>query len=183
MNTKLLFICLVFALPVYGQNTRPIKDSATCGKCCNVRHRISIGGSVGCGIPTEGYGLTSSTSNSTYIAGYANPGVCFSLNCSFRITKHFGLIAEGGGIINTLNKKFYYPGPTDLTGGTGGTYYIANILAGPFYSLPFKNGNIFESRLLVGSMLLEKTDIILTYNDASVGPMLSTIQGFRSAGI
>jgi hypothetical protein len=183
MNTRLLCICLFFTLPALGQNNQALKDSATSNKSGNIKHRISIGGSVGCGIPMEGYGLNSANSSSKYLIGYADPGVSFNINCSFRITRHFGLMVEGGGAINTLNKKFYNEAGDGIIGGTGGTYYIANLMAGPFFSIPFKNGDVFETRFLIGSMTLNKSTIFLAYSDAFQPASIATIEGFSNTGL
>ena len=175
MNTKLLFICLVFALPLYGQSysvtvgdNKAPKDTAVHHK--HIKPSFTIGGSVGCNIPTEAYGFLSNYVNSSiyYQPGYADPGPYFDVNLECHLGKHFGLMAKVTGSINPLDKKFY--DPSTGTSGTGGTYYGGTALVGPCYSTTFKNGNVFEANFLMGYMELYQAQIVYTSIEGEVIP-------------
>ena len=141
-----------------------VGDTVVNHKC--IKPLFTIGGSVGCNIPEEGYGRTTLGPNHIHISpGYADPGMCINMNIKFRPTKHIGIMVEGCIATNPLDKNYYNDGSFEKSqGGSGGIYYIGTVLAGPYYGATFKNGNEFEVNLLMGLMTLYQAPVILNFD-------------------
>jgi len=153
MNTKLLFISFVFALNGYSQTTSFVQDSARQNAS---KHQFFIGGSFGACAPIVENGSPSSININKNFA-YVTSCKYFDVNFNYVVSKHFGLMLQYDGTIRSLDKSFsnpYYSLETN-----GGTYYVGEAKAGPFYYLSFKNRIVLETYLLVGATNFHQTAI------------------------
>jgi hypothetical protein len=164
VNTKLLFISLVFALPVYGQTNSIVTVGDTIVPHKHIKPSFTIGGSIGCSIPKEGYGLTGYYYTETgYIQpGFADPGLYFDVNLECHLSRYFGLMVEANGNINPLDKNYF---SSFSATGSGGTFYNWGYLAGPLFNVTFKNGNVIETKVLIGLILLNQATYTQTTTD------------------
>ena len=131
---------------------RQIKDTTNSSQNYK-KHRFSVGGSFGYGIPTEAYGTSTTGTQYGFDRGYANPGIHFDVNFNFQICKHLGVLLEGEG-----NDNPYNPSYSKLGG-----YYFGAYMAGPFYSVNFRDGDIFEIRLDAGFVTLRTTQAFIYF--------------------
>lgn len=134
---------------IYSKSKQSHHDSVATKRYESKNHKFAIGGIIGYGIPTEGYGT--STRGTVYgdNIGYADPGSHLDINFQYQIIKYWGILLESEGNINYINSD-RFQGATSAVG----YYYFGEYLAGLFYSHTYSSGNIFESWVAVGIITL-----------------------------
>ncbi|MGP8214954.1 MAG: hypothetical protein ACLQQ4_05270 [Bacteroidia bacterium] len=162
MYKRLLFLFLIFTVPAYSQNVN--KQAADSSNNDYKEHRFSMGGSIGYSSPeviTTKYKIANT--NSVY--WYA-PEAYINLNFQYQIFKHWGILAE---IVESYNKIDEEKQDTDVP-SLYAQYYTGQYFAGLFYSLAFKNGNLFEGRFLAGCTTFYEHEFSPSYNFFDAGP-------------
>jgi hypothetical protein len=169
MKTRLLtLICMltISASTFAGTDLIPSKGRGR-GKSSP---KISIGLSVGAGLPMGNYGKSTKQGlGDSTLQGYAKTGIHFNLNFGYKFTDMIGVMIMAGGNLNGYNGSAFDANVNNPAGTTVGTsHYIGSYLLGPFFNFAAGDKLTINVRILAGLMTASYSTVTETFLPGSL---------------